>query len=78
MSTTENTTKPTTVLLVDDDRQEYRLIVYQLSEVHLEDYRLIWCKNIRKALQYIEAETCDLVLFDYHFGGSGRGREFLA
>ncbi|MGH1485215.1 MAG: diguanylate cyclase domain-containing protein [Cellvibrionaceae bacterium] len=69
--------KSTTVLLVDDDRQEYLLIGYLLAEAHHEDYRLVWCKNLEDALNHIERQTCDVVLLDYHWGGSSIGRDFL-
>jgi diguanylate cyclase (GGDEF)-like protein len=69
--------KSTTVLLVDDDRQEYLLIGYLLAEAHHEDYRLVWCKNLEDALNHIERKTCDVVLLDYHWGGSSIGRDFL-
>ena len=69
--------KSTTVLLVDSDRQEYLLIGYLLAEAHHEDYRLVWCQNLDAALTHIESETCDVVLFDYHWNGTSAGREFL-
>jgi len=71
-------TKPITVLLVDDDRQEYLLIGYLLSEVHSDDYRLVWCQNLEQALEHIENKTCDVVLLDYNWGGSSIGRDFLS
>lgn len=71
-------TKSTTVLLVDDDRQEYLLIGFLLSEVQSEDYRLIWCKNLDDALVNIEQDKCDVVLLDYNWGGSSIGRDFLS
>jgi diguanylate cyclase (GGDEF)-like protein len=70
--------KSTTVLLVDDDRQEYLLIGYLLAEAHSEDYRLVWCQHLDDALAHIEKETCDVVLLDYHWGGSSIGRDFLS
>ena len=69
--------KSTTVLLVDDDRQEYLLIGYLLAEAHHEDYRLLWCKDLEEALDHIERKACDVVLLDYHWGGSSIGRDFL-
>ncbi|MEO0442994.1 MAG: diguanylate cyclase [Pseudomonadota bacterium] len=69
--------KSTEVLLVDDDRQEYLLIGYLLSEAHNEDYRLVWSKDLNEALQLIERGECDVVLLDYHWGGSRIGRDFL-
>ncbi len=70
--------KSTTVLLVDDDRQEYLLIGYLLSEAHHEDYRLVWCQHLDQALKHIQRRTCDVVLLDYHWGGSSIGRNFLS
>ena len=72
-----NVSKSTTVLLVDDDRQEYLLIGYLLAEAHHEDYRLVWCQNLEEALGHIERQSCDVVLLDYHWGGSSIGRAFL-
>lgn len=71
------TTKYTTVLLVDDDRQEYLLIGYLLSEARNEDYRLVWCQHLDQALEHIERKSCDVVLLDYNWGGSSIGRDFL-
>ncbi len=75
---TEIATKTTTVLLVDDDRQEYLLIGYLLSEIQHEDYRLVWCQHLDQALEYIEKKKCDVVLLDYNWGGSSIGRDFLS
>lgn len=69
--------KSTTVLLVDDDRQEYLFIGYLLAEAHHEDYRLVWCQDLDQALGHIERQTCDVVLLDYHWGGSQIGPDFL-
>lgn len=68
--------KSTTVLLVDDDRQEYLLIGYLLAEAHRENYRLVWCQNLDKALEHIEQQNCDVVLLNYHWGDR-IGRDFL-
>lgn len=76
-TTSSKPSKTTTVLLVDDDRQEYLLIGYLLSEIHNEDYRLLWCQDLDKALGYIESQQCDVVLLDYHCGGSNFGQNFL-
>lgn len=67
----------TTVLLVDRNRHEYLLIGYLLSETD-RDYRLIWCQDFDRALEIIEHEGCNVVLFDYHFDGNGSGHQFLA
>jgi diguanylate cyclase (GGDEF)-like protein len=69
--------KFTTVLLVDDDRQVYLLIGYLLAELQKENYRLVWCQNLDKAMEQIERSACDVVLLDYHWGGSRIGDEFL-
>jgi len=61
----QETTKK--VLLIDDDRQQFLLIGYLLSEFHDHDYRLIWCQEFEKGLQYIESNDCDVVLLDYHW-----------
>jgi len=73
-----STKKSTTVLLVDDDRQEYLLIGYLLSEAHGEDYRLVWCQDLDQALEHIERKSCDVVLLDYNWGGSSIGQDFLS
>jgi diguanylate cyclase (GGDEF)-like protein len=75
---TKKATKPITVLLVDDDRQEYLLIGYLLSEAHNDGYRLVWCQNLKQAIEHIENKTCDIVLLDYNWGGSSIGRDFLS
>jgi diguanylate cyclase (GGDEF)-like protein len=62
---TENTKR---VLLVDDDRQQFLLIGYLLSEAHYDDYRLVWCQDLEKGLSHIENQQCDVVLLDYHWG----------
>lgn len=64
----QETDGPKRVLLVDDDRQQFLLIGYLLSEAHHEDYRLIWCQDLEKGLNHIEHHQCDVVLLDYHWG----------
>lgn len=59
---------PKRVLLVDDDRQQFLLIGYQLSAAHYDNYRLIWCQDLEKGLKHIENHECDVVLLDYHWG----------
>jgi diguanylate cyclase (GGDEF)-like protein len=59
---------PKRVLLVDDDRQQFLLIGYQLSAAHYDNYRLIWCQDLDKGLEHIENQDCDVVLLDYHWG----------
>jgi diguanylate cyclase (GGDEF)-like protein len=64
----QSSEKPKKVLLVDDDRQQFLLIGYLLSEAHYDEYRLIWCQDLEKGLQHIEHDQCDVVLLDYHWG----------
>ncbi len=64
----QSTTSPKKVLLVDDDRQQFLLIGYLLSEAHYDEYRLIWCQDLEKGLDHIESDECDVVLLDYHWG----------
>jgi diguanylate cyclase (GGDEF)-like protein len=59
---------PKRVLLVDDDRQQFLLIGYQLSAAHYDSYRLVWCQDLEKGLKHIENQECDVVLLDYHWG----------
>jgi diguanylate cyclase len=59
---------PKRVLLVDDDRQQFLLIGYQLSAAHDDNYRLVWCQDLEKGLTHIENQECDVVLLDYHWG----------
>jgi diguanylate cyclase (GGDEF)-like protein len=59
---------PKRVLLVDDDRQQFLLIGYQLSAAHYDNYRLVWCQDLEKGLIHIENQECDVVLLDYHWG----------
>ncbi|MGS2718627.1 putative bifunctional diguanylate cyclase/phosphodiesterase [Eionea flava] len=59
---------PKRVLLVDDDRQQFLLIGYQLSAAHYDNYRLLWCQDLEKGLKHIENQDCDVVLLDYHWG----------
>lgn len=61
---------PKRVLLVDDDRQQFLLIGYQLSTAHHDNYRLIWCQDLEKGLTHVENEDCDVVLLDYHWGAN--------
>jgi diguanylate cyclase len=62
---------PKRVLLVDDERQQFLLVGYLLSEAHCDNYRLIWCQDLEKGLDHIEHHECDVVLLDYHWGISG-------
>jgi diguanylate cyclase (GGDEF)-like protein len=75
---TKEDTNPTTVLLVGDDRQEFLMMGYLLSEADNDDYRLVWCERLEKAIEHIESRTCDVVLLDYNWGGSSIGRDFLS
>ena len=69
--------KTTNILLVDDERQEYLLIGYLLSETQQSDYRLVWCQDAESAFELMLAGDCDVVLLDYHWRGARTGAEFL-
>lgn len=64
--------KPTTVMLVDDERHQFLLIGYLLSQAHNGDYRLIWCQDLEDGLHQIEHFQCDVVLLDYHWGAASK------
>ena len=59
-------------MLIDDERQQFLLIGYLLSEANYDDYRLIWCQDLNDGLHQIEHCLCDVVLLDYHWGLTGK------
>ena len=59
-------------MLVDDERHQFLLIGYLLSQAHYGDYRLIWCQDLDDGLHRIEHFQCDVVLLDYHWGAASK------
>src|SRR5205085_141777 len=56
------------VLLVDDDYEDYIITRDLLSDVGRETYDLEWASNYDKALEAIDRDKPDVCLVDYRLG----------
>ena len=66
-----------TILLLEEDESESRLIQSLLSGVRFGQYQLDWCSSYENAYQKLVAESdYDIVLLDY-LGFAGRGHNLL-
>jgi PAS domain S-box-containing protein len=57
-----------TVLLVDDDEDDYFLTKEYFSDLENWKFDITWCPNYREALFHIKNKKYDLYLFDYLLG----------
>jgi signal transduction histidine kinase len=57
------------ILLVEDDEDDYYLVNAWLSQAKSGQYHLKWISEAEAALRLVETETFDVVLVDYHLGG---------
>lgn len=56
------------VLIVDDDKNEYLLISDTLSQIETNTYRVDWEKNPQTGREIILQRRHDVVLLDYKLG----------
>lgn len=58
------------LLLIEDDSEDYELARRLLSRSAGGKYRITWAKSAEEAARTLEAEDFDVVLMDYFLGGS--------
>jgi len=58
------------ILLVEDDEDDYYLVNAWLSQARTGQFRLKWTSDFEAALRMIEDETFDVVLVDYRLGST--------
>jgi signal transduction histidine kinase len=68
--------RPVSVLLVEDDEDDYVIIRNMLSKIPNQDYELGWVSEFEKALEETSRSHFDLFLVDYRLGIQN-GLEFL-
>ncbi len=61
--------KPTKIIFVDDDEDEYLIIRDLLSKANPFDVQLEWLSNYDSALAALESNRFDVCLLDYLLGG---------
>ena len=61
-------TQPLRVLIVDDDEDDYVVILDLLSEVESQTYELDWAATYESALEVIGKNEHDVYLIDYYLG----------
>lgn len=59
---------PITVILIDDDEEDYIIIDHVFRRIPDSPFRLEWCSSFEEAKQLIEARAGDIYLIDYHLG----------
>lgn len=57
---------PYTIMVVEDDPHTLELLVFNLSDA---GYRVLAAENVQEALDYLEAETADVILSDVMMPG---------
>ncbi|MGO9415949.1 MAG: response regulator [Syntrophobacteraceae bacterium] len=65
------------VLLIEDDEDDYLLIRHLLAEVSSAKYEVAWIPTYEDGLKELEKGTYDVCLLDYHLG-SATGLEILS
>ncbi len=65
-----------TILLVEDDEDDFILLQDLLSDIQGTDFALEWIDNYEEALQVIQKKRHDIYLFDYWLG-KNNGLELL-
>lgn len=61
--------KPCSVLVIDDDEDDFVLVRDMLSDIEATDYRVEWAAGSAQALQRIAQGDIDACLLDYRLGG---------
>ena len=62
------TDKPISVLLVDDDEEDYIIIDHVFRRIADSPFRLDWCATFAEAKRLIDAHAYDIYLIDYRLG----------
>ncbi len=65
-----NTPKPISVLLVDDDEDDYFLTKACLNDIHDQKFKVTWASNYNQALQQLSEQHFDICFFDYLLGAA--------
>jgi signal transduction histidine kinase len=73
----ENDRLHTGVLLIEDDEDDYVLVVRLLAEVSSAQYKVTWIQTYEEGLKELERGSYDICLLDYHLG-SESGLEILS
>ena len=72
----EPSMKTTSVLLVDDDHDDFLLTRDILSRVGTSSYRVTWVEDYERAIAALLDQTYDVVLVDYRIGAN-TGLDFI-
>lgn len=70
MKTDLSRTSGAHLLVVEDDADDYSLLLESLREIHGPEYTPCWARSVEEALHLWQAHRPDLVLTDYHLGAS--------
>ena len=62
------TDAPITVLLIDDDEEDYIIIDHVFRRIADSPFKLEWCATYDEAKRLIEAHAYDIYLIDYRLG----------
>ena len=65
------------ILLIDDDEDDYIIVEALLSDIQSETYCLEWVADYDEALHAISRNQYDAYLLDYHLGGEHSGLDLL-
>lgn len=60
--------RPISVLLIDDDEDDYLIIKHVFSRIPETPYALSWCSSYHEAKKRIAAHEADIYLIDYRLG----------
>lgn len=60
--------KPITVLLIDDDEDDYLIIKHIFSRIPESPFELEWCSSYDSAKQRIDERAHDIYLIDFYLG----------
>lgn len=56
---------PISILLIDNDESDYRLVNRLIKRIHGPDFKLEWCSSFDKAKELIAEHSHDMYLVDY-------------
>jgi len=60
--------KPISVLLIDDDEEDYIIIEHVFRRIPDSPFTLQWCSSYEEAKRLISEHAHDIYLVDYHLG----------
>ncbi len=63
-----NTDKTYSILMIEDDEADVKLIERMLRRSEMSEYKLLWAKNLNESVELLQNHTFDAILLDFYLG----------